>query len=295
MGMTKAILKNIGGAALALMVAPSLVWAQATSSVFIPITNQIFEKLAGDDMARINLIREVQKANPSLRAVSNLEIQMLRLEVKSGVGGAQVFLRINNEMMDSRVVETDPDKLESAEPNSFEKMELKNIDRSPMTEASFVIQAFSNIRIRSLEVILGAVQEPVVFGHYADAQISQIGGAVTVSETEGSSESVRPNADTVNAIFSRYYAAPLQVIAPQPIITQQPQPQPQPVPAPVVQARVCVRHARGFDVCVGDFVKNTWNFSGKVVSVDVAARMIGVKFEFLGGDTTIRNVDTFKK
>lgn len=242
---TQTLIKNTLLATL-VSVAGLTAFAQSTVSVFIPINPKNFEKMMGDDMARLNLLNEAKKLNPALKSVPNLEVQMIRLEAKSGMGGAQVFLRINNKMVDSQSVETNPDILETA--YDFQRVELKNIDRALVNEASLVIQSFSNIRLQSLELVMGPVQEPVVFGRYADDQIANIGGVVNASETEGNIDDVRPSAEVIAAITDRYYHQDTDVIGGQTGVVTKPVGANPVVNRPVVSQPVIPNCGTGFEL-----------------------------------------------
>jgi hypothetical protein len=179
--------------------------AQSTSSMTLALTQKSFEVSTADDMAKINLIKEIQKINPAAVSSGQLEIQMLRVTAKTGVGGAQFFLHINGDYVDSQSLETDPDQLASADLSSAGRVELKNIERDQIKEASLVIQGYSNARIFSVQVILGPVTEVAILGHYADEQVQEIGGASATDDTQD--VILKPSAETLNDIQDRYYAA----------------------------------------------------------------------------------------
>lgn len=285
--------------------------AQSTTTIQIPLHQNSFERMAGEDAARLNLINEAKRLNPALKSIPNLEIQMLRLEAKSAVGDVGVGLRINNQIVDTESVETDPDNFNTA--YDFQRVELKNIDRSLVTEASLVIRRFSNARLQAVELILGQVQEPVVFGRYADDQIAQIGGAANTSETEGDIDAVRPADAVVSAIYDRYYhqdsdllptdggvpsvpAVVAPVLTPSPVVVAPPVVVPAPVrvaPPPPVTPQ-CVRHKKRYDVCVGDTVKNRFGMEGKVIAVNVRRNEVSVRFGFKDKVDT-RDVDSVSK
>lgn len=314
-------------AALTSLIVPSMAVAQSTTSVMIPITNQMVERTNNPDVLRINLINEARKANPALKAIPNLEVQMVRIEAKSGIGGSQVFLRVNNEIMDSQVIDTDPDQVNSGDPATFQRVELKNIDRSVINEASFLIQSWTNFRLRSLELILGQVQEPVIFGRYADEQANIIGGANSGvgTQADANPEVVRPADEALSTIYTKYYlgnqavldaqaaaqaaaqnAAQVAAANPAPVVQvpvqqqvavqQAPVAQSRPAVAPVAAAVApkCVRHQDGYDVCVGDRVKNVWRFSGQVLAVNTATRNVTIKFDYKDEPVT-GVVDSYRK
>jgi hypothetical protein len=263
-----------------ILLSPMMALSQATSSLLIPVTNQTVQMLAGNN-AQIDLLKEARKLKPALNSVSNIEIQMLRLEAKSNVGGAQVFLKINNGFVASAVVETNPDQFLSSDPRSFERFELKNIDRTRISTASLQIQNIKSLRMKSLEIIFGSVQEATVFGNYATQQINQVGGALLNDNRD-----VRPSRSAVSTIMANYYQAENEfdeientddstpVAAPYPsrpvVMAKAPVQSVAKAPAakPAVAANRCIRDYRGSNYCIGDIVENAWGFAQTIIAVN---------------------------
>ena len=79
------------------ILSPALSWGQASNSVMIPLSSQVLRKQI-DGSQQLDLLTELKKARPAL-ASSVIEIQMVRLEAKTNIGGAQVFLKFNNELL----------------------------------------------------------------------------------------------------------------------------------------------------------------------------------------------------
>ena len=110
-----------------LLLLPVCAWSQATSSLLIPLNNQTIQRVDNYN-SKIDLLKEARLLKPALKNVSNIEIQMVRVEAKSGVGGAQIFLKVNNDLVAAAAVETNPDLFSSTDVRSFEKFELKSIN-----------------------------------------------------------------------------------------------------------------------------------------------------------------------
>lgn len=202
------MMRNITIAALSFLITFAIglmARAQSTSTLTLALTQKSFEVSTADDTARVDLLKEIKKINAAAVTSGQLEIQMLRVKAKTGVGGAQFFLRINNEFVDSQSLETDPDQLTTADLTSAGRVELKNIERDSIKEASLIIQSYSNSKVISVDVVLGPVTEVAILGHYADEQVQLVSGA---SATEESQDVVlKPTADALANIQSKYYAA----------------------------------------------------------------------------------------
>lgn len=298
---------------------PALSFAQATSSVMIPFNNKSVQVINAD-LAQIDLIKEIGLMKPALKA-RPIEIQMLRVEAKSSLGGAQIFLKINSDFMASAVVETNPDDFLSADLRTFSKFELKNIDRTAISAAAMVMQNFKSLKVNSIEVIMGAVQEPAVFGRYAQQQIETVGG---LSENR----SVKPTAQAIQEIRAKHYGTntvipqpvtkppvvankppvtrPAVVAkppaakpsvskpsvakpAPKPVVTR---PQVKPAPKPASNSR-CLVSASGRRICVGDTVPSAFDYPQEVVGIDVGTRSLILTMDIYPGERFYRNVDLF--
>src|SRR6185312_312680 len=176
--------------------------AQSTNTVVLTLNQKSFE-VSVDDQARVNLIKEIQKINPAAMTSGQLEIQMVRVTAKTGVGGAQFFLRVNNDFVDSQSLETNPDQLSAGDASTASRVELKNIERDKITEASLIIQGYSNSKIFSVEVVMGAVTEVAILGHYADQQVQMVGGADDTSVDQ--QVVLKPSTQALADINTRYY------------------------------------------------------------------------------------------
>lgn len=198
--MTMKLKSGFGKAIQALAVLTTAIWtspiyAQSTSVVTIPVNQETLVKYT-DGTFRVDLLAELKKIQP---ATVNFEIQMIRFEAQTNVGGAQGLLRINNEYITGTPIETDPDLYGQSEPAAFQRFELKNNERAVIKSAFFVLNTGSQIRVRNLEVTLGPVQEVQIFGRYADSQVSAVGGgSVEVGDA-------RPASTTLESIFANYY------------------------------------------------------------------------------------------
>lgn len=203
--MTSSFSKLKGLAVMLTLVVPALTWAQATNSVMINVTKDMI-KAQVDGSKAIDLIAEIRKQRPALSSQA-IELQMLRVQAKSNIGGAQLLLKINNDFVASAVVETDPDQFSVDDDRSYGTFELKNIDRSKINSASLQLQIESNIKVKSIEIVLGAVQEPAIFGRYAQDQATVIGGVDDSEERD-----MRPTDAAVAAIYGTYYGNDEDVI-----------------------------------------------------------------------------------
>lgn len=311
---------------LGLLASPLMAWSQSSSSLMIPVNDRTIQR--SSVFSQMDLLKEIGKLKPALRNSSDIEIQMVRIEAKSNLGGGQIFLKINSDLVASAVVETNPDNFSSSDPRTFERFELKNIDRSRLSAASLQIQNLESLKIKSVEVILGSVQEPVIFGRYADQQAQLIGGAAVNDNRD-----TRPSGTAVAKIYANYYGssvpvavAPVVRVAAAPQVTvarpvvQAPAPAVKVVQQPVVQRVVrtepvkpvvvasakkekkskkkgkssggagCVFNSAGRSFCVGDTVKNAWGFDQKIVSVDQRRGEVSLISE-LYAEPYIRSVD----
>jgi hypothetical protein len=201
---------------------PTICLAQATNSIVLQVRPQALQKQI-DGSQQLDIIAELRKANPNLDAAS-LEIQMLEVDAKSNIGGAQIFLRINNQFVASSVIETDPDQFFTEDINSYGRFELKNIERAQINSAILQIQNSANVKLKSIQVILGAVQEPAVFGRYAQDQAEVVGGA----DMDNPDRDMRPTAEALAAIYGTYYGTGENVTTVQTEPTVEPVPQVQP-------------------------------------------------------------------
>jgi hypothetical protein len=200
-------MRNITIAALSFLVTFAIglmARAQATNTLTLALTQKSFEVSTSDDTARVDLLKEIKKINPAAVTSGQLELQMLRVKAKTGIGGAQFFLRINNDFVDSQSLETDPDQFATPDLASAGRVELKNIERDQIKEASLIIQAYSNSKVLAVEVVLGPVTEVAILGHYADEQVQMIGSTET-EEAQG--VVLKPTADALANIQTKYYAA----------------------------------------------------------------------------------------
>ncbi len=275
--------KNTLAATVVALILPLVAYAQATKSVTLSPVRTNFQQMPGR-LVGMDLIKKIKEINPSM--AMSLEIQLVKVEAKSGIGGSQVLLRINRQMVDSVVVETDPGK-----DSDIARVELRNITRGDLSDAFLVIQNYNNIRISNIEVILGPVAEVTVMGRYADDQANRIGGVNDDQDT-------KPSADTIAAIRARYYTPGVAPVYVDPNATPPPQPvvpvAPVPVPAPTVlpTAPVAVpavsdtaynRDGVGFKN--GDIVRNRWGDKGQIIALDVVNGIATVVFENIGQKT----------
>lgn len=174
------------------LLAPAISWAQSTNSVNLMITNESIKKIS-EGIFNIDLIAEIKKVRP---AAGIIEIQMIRVDAKAGIGGAQLTLKINNQGNDTMVVDTDPDQYNVEAASTYRRYELRNMDRSVIRSAVLTIQ--NPVKIKSIEVFIGAAQEPAVFGRYASNAAAAIGGG-------SGSDNTRPTDEAILAITATYY------------------------------------------------------------------------------------------
>ncbi len=173
------------------LLSPAMSWSQSTNSINLSITNESFQKLAGG-VFNIDLLAEIKKVRP----VGAIEIQMIRVDAKASLGGAQMVLKINNQGNDTVVVETDPDQFNVETASTYRRYELRNMDRSIIRSAVLSIQNI--VKVKSIEVVLGAAQEPAVFGRYATDAASAIGASYGSDDT-------RPTDQALSEITASYY------------------------------------------------------------------------------------------
>jgi len=288
------ILKTSLAVIIVFLLAPLLAWSQATSSVSIPVSLMIFQQLSNDTV-RVDLLKEAKKMNPALAQA--LEIQMVRVSAKAGVGGAQLFLRVGNDYVSSVVVDTDPALLASMDPRSYSRYELKNFNRGAVQQANLVIQSAANAKIGAIEVVLGAAQEPVVMGRY-NTQNAQRDPRLAQIDTQN----LRPSSGTVDEIYQRYYGDAEPVAGPATTgrnlfddpANDQGRIVLRPPPRPAAPQPVCLRTWNGGNICVGDLVKNRYGFVGRILSMNTSTRMIRIKFDF-SDQVLERSVDTVQK
>lgn len=257
-------MKNVAKIVAFGLLAPQLLFAQATSTINIAIEGKSIIDIVNDD-ARINLLGEALKQYPTLKANANLEISMVRFEAKSGVGGAQFFLRINNNIVDGAVVETNSKLKDPADTTAYVNVELKNIDRSALTEASLMLQSLSKLKLKNIQLVLGSPEEPAIFGHYADQQINQIGGGAADGQAQMEDVNVTTDEQVAN-VFERYYG---EVIAePVPALDPYAPTVVAPTPAPVkTRGGDCLLSDRGVILCTGAVVSSNYQGAGIVTDI----------------------------
>lgn len=258
----------------------------------------------GDPVLNMDLLGEARRQNAVLKNIAQIELGRVELRIKSGVGGANTYLIVNREFVDSASVETNPDLLTSAGGEAI--VELKNTERRVDSAG---LQVLGAAKLSAVTLFFGAISETQILGSYAtsDAQAVAAAGAgdektpAVVPPAEISPLRVRATQDaakqpvvdnggvTQAPVPTQVVAAPAPVVVQpavtpvsRPVVTQAPpapvvvtRPQPQPVPQP---ARECVRASQ--TICVGDIVLNAFGFEGRVLRVYPAERMIEVKFSF---------------
>lgn len=174
--------------------APTLTWAQASNSVNLSISNESFLKQA-EGVFNIDLLAEIRKVSP---ASTSVEIQMIRVDAKAGLGGAQLVLKINNQGNDTQVVDTDPAQYNVDDASTFKRYELKNMDRTTIRSAVLAIQ--NVVKIKSIEVVLGTAQDVTIMGRYVQDAAAVIGGGSDNADT-------RPTTQAQSEILANYYGA----------------------------------------------------------------------------------------
>lgn len=247
---------------------------------------------AGDPVLNMDLLGEARRQNAVLKNIAQIELGRVELRIKSGVGGANTYLIVNREFVDSASVETNPDLLTSSGGEAI--VELKNTERRVESAG---LQVLGAAKLSAVTLFFGAISETQIVGSYAtsDAQAVAVAGAgdekvpAVVPPAEISPLRVRAAQDAAKqpagASEVQEVPRPQVVVAPspvvvQPVVVQAPAApvvvtRPQPVAQPV---RECVRASQ--TICVGDTVLNAFGFEGRVLRVFPAERMIEVKFSF---------------
>jgi hypothetical protein len=262
--------KKIFAATLALGILPLLAHAQATRSVQLSPVRTNFQMMNGN-LVGMDLIKKIREVDANLAVA--LEIQMVKVEARSGVGGSQLLLRINNQMVDSVVVETNPDQ-----ENDIQRSELRNITRSDLNDAMLVVQNYNNIKISRIEVILGPVAEVTVMGRYANDQANRIGGV-------NDNQDVKPDDSTVATILQKYYTPgvfPANAVSVAVLPAAQIPTTVQPAKPAQAVVKDTAYNKRGVGFKLGDKVKNRWGENGNIVALDVDSGVATVVFERIG-------------
>lgn len=246
----------------------------------------------GDPVLNMDLLGEARRQNAVLKNIAQIELGRVELKIKSGVGGANTYLIVNREFVDSASVETNPDLLTSSGGEAI--VELKNTERRVESAG---LQVLGAAKLSAVTLFFGAISETQILGSYAtsDAQAVAAAGVgdektpAVVPPAEISPLRVRAAQDAAKqpegAPEMQQVPRPQVVVAPSPVVVQPVvvQPPAAPVvvtrPQPVAQpVRECVRASQ--TICVGDTVLNAFGFEGRVLRVFPAERMIEVKFSF---------------
>lgn len=278
---------------LACLLFPSLLWAQ-TVPVMAP--NAFNEK----DVT-LDLTQAVRRAGPSFAG--------LRFKAKSGFGGVVVSLMVNNEVVSGVTIETDPAMLSYADPTTYMNYEIKNIEPVTVNSAALLIKNATQLKMQSLEVILGAPQEPVVIGQYpAIVEEPQVPQTRTTLPPPTS-----PTLPQNRGAGGGIAIAPLPPPTPAPVVTtttmsptttttQSPVQQRKPwwriggengrteTTTTTQPPRRCSRNKRDEMICVGDAVKSRIGAIGTVLEVKAEGRKIMLTIDFDGRVET-RNID----
>lgn len=295
----KAMIKQITPVLLGLLLADGAL-AEPLTQLSLKLEKLQRGTRNGDQVATLDLLNEAKRQNSVLQNLPSFDLNRVEVMMKSHIGGAAAYLVVNNQIVDSNSVETDPDLF--AKPGGEAKVELKNLERRVDTAALSVVGRSS---IASVTIFFGAITEPAILGSYATGDATAVGDATpkpvyAVRPPEalrpGSTQAgqlLEPHQPTVVIPQSSRPTSPPVVVAPPTTRPTQPGGVPSLPPpiditpggGPVVIAPP-VQQTNWEDlncvqgICVGDTVLNNFGFDGIVRRVFVQQGTIEVKFNF---------------
>lgn len=158
----------------------SIAFGQSSVNVSLVLDQNSYQQGAADGSKVIDLVKELAKTKKV--PTGNLEIQSVSFKGKSGLGVAQVHLQINQQIVYSVTVETDPDRFSDADIRSYEDFFMPNYERDLVTDARLILVPSSNVKITQVEVLVGQAKPAAILGNYegsasVDAMGIQVAGA----------------------------------------------------------------------------------------------------------------------
>ena len=173
----------------------------------------------------IDLLAEARRQKllaPS--SLTNLDLARVAFEARTGIGGGRATLLINSQIPFTADFETEP--LEMNDPMaSWANVEIKNLERN-VNRAQLRVEG--EVRLKSLRLIMGQVQEPLIFGVY---------NGVTSPQPPPVSQSQTTPPQQVRPTVPPPAPMPAPMPAPAPM-TPPPAPMPMTPPAPTAPQRL---------------------------------------------------------
>jgi hypothetical protein len=131
----------------------------------------------GGVVMQIDLLAVLRQQHGAAVPAGLVEIKSITVEAKARMGGGQIMLKVQRDkgaarFVDLKRVETDPAIFDTNE--GFQQVELVNFERS-LTGAELVV--VSGVRLRNLQVVLGAGEDLKILGTYAGFDGTKVAGA----------------------------------------------------------------------------------------------------------------------
>ena len=141
------------------------VFAQAVETLNLNLEKIQKATINGDQQTTLDLMAEAKRQSPAIAALPSFELVKVDVTLRSGAGGADAHLVVNNLHVDSQSVETD---------GSDAKIQLKNSERRV---DSAVLMVIGIANIRSVAVTLGSITETAMLGTYANRDANAVAQA----------------------------------------------------------------------------------------------------------------------
>lgn len=297
-----------------LLILPAALAEEKTLALQLNDQNVRVTQEQGRTQMQIDLISELRKQHGASVPAGDLDLKKVVLDAKSRIGGGQIMLRVQRgnqvaRYVDLTRVETDPELFETAE--AFQKVQLVNFEAS-VTTAELVI--LNPLRLRNLQIVLGASEEIRVAGTYGGFNASKALGLTAPTKSSVAAVVARPQAvpiatppsevvapATVRAqppVAARVQPAAATVLTQQPVVSAISQPAPQPVAAaaqtvaqaqPPPRPQVMVPAPQPAPVrclqgrCIGQSVYHRHTYlEGTIVRIDVRRKQVVVRFGIVG-------------
>lgn len=185
---------------------------------------------------------------------SSLTITELRFKAKSDLGGAQIYLVVNDNYIMGDVIDTDP-ALFAGEEQGYEQHQWMLDEPMPVQQAHLLITPRDRAKIKDLEFILQSTTQAAR-------------PAPVVNMPEVKPQPIVTPAPVVQAPPTPAPVSPRVVTAP-----------PQQVRTPAPPPRDCLVTSRRQTICKGDWVENSVGRAAQVVHVYKDKNQLGVRFE----------------
>ena len=143
----------------------SSVFAQATNTMTLNLEKIQKATVAGDQQTSLDLMAEAKRQNPALAALPTFDLVRVEVSLRTGTGGADAHLIVNNLHIDSQSTETD---------GVDAKIQLKNSERRV---ESAVLMVIGQVNIKSVNLFFGAISETALLGTYASRDAGRVGQA----------------------------------------------------------------------------------------------------------------------